>query len=166
MTTVKTILVPVDFAEGSLAALQHARELAAMFNSNVHLLHVAPGFEMPDWANELFGSKARSMEARKRLEGLDKLATLIACHRFDPYTTTGLVRTGCAEQVIADYANEIRADLIVMGVHGDRTVATEAVGHVMERVLGRVECPVLAIPEHQLVARATANQDYEAAIAC
>ena len=41
MTPLRTILVPIDFSPGSIAAAQRAHELAAIFDSHVHLLHDA-----------------------------------------------------------------------------------------------------------------------------
>jgi len=143
MTTIRTILVPVDFTQGSLAAVVYARDLAATFKSKVHLLHVAT----PAWAEELVAAHARTLPELQQMRALDQLATLIAALRFDPRTTTGLVRTGCAEHAIASYAAEIHADLIVMGAHGDHSTPTDRVGRVVDRVLSRVHCPVLTIPD-------------------
>ena len=150
MTNVRTILVPVDFSEGSLAAVRHARELAALFHSHLHLLHVSRGPDAPRWARELFALQLGPVEEQHRLEALDQLATLIVSQHLDPFRTTGLVRIGCPEEVIADYADEIHADLIVMGLHGDHFIPQLRVGQVVERVLGNVRCPVLTIPEERM----------------
>lgn len=149
MTTIRTILVPVDFTPGSLAAVRYARDLAAIFSSKVHLLHVASG--APVWAAELFAAGLHPHRDHHQLDALDQIATLIASLRFDPRTTMGVVRMGCAEQSISSYAAEIRADLIVMGTHGDHRAETPGVGRVVERVLSRVSCPVLAIPDGSLL---------------
>jgi nucleotide-binding universal stress UspA family protein len=143
MTKVRTILVPIDFSAGSVAAARHARELAAVFGSNVHLLHVTAVPNVPLGAVEPCWGELRAFQEPIRLSALDRLATFIALEQFDPFSTTGLVRTGCAEQVISEYADEIHADLIVMGTHGDHS---EPVGTVVKRVIGRVDCPVMAIP--------------------
>lgn len=146
MTTVRTILVPVDFSEGSRTAVRHARDLAATFGSTVHLLHVSPRPVAPAWAVELFGTHLRSIQQEERLKAVDQLATLMVAERLDPLSTTGLVRSGPPDEVIADYADEVHADLIVMGVHGDHMMPQPTVGHVAGRVLACTRCPVLAIP--------------------
>jgi nucleotide-binding universal stress UspA family protein len=150
MTNVRTILVPVDFSEGSLAAVRHARELAAVFQSHIHLLHVVTGPDAPRWAFELFATQLRPLEEQRRIKALDQLATVIVSQQLDPFRTTGLVRAGCAETVIAEYADEIHADVIIMGLHGDHFIPHLRVGQVVERVLGRVSCPVLTVPEDRL----------------
>jgi nucleotide-binding universal stress UspA family protein len=167
MTNVRTILVPIDFSEGSLAAVRHARELGDVFHSHIHLLHVAPGPDAPKWALELFGSQLRPVQEQHRLQALDQLATVIVSLQLDPFRTTGLVRNGCAEQVITEYADEIHADLVVMGLHGDHFIPQVRVGQVVERVLGNVRCPVLAIPEERLpVARLEAPTRLGEPLAC
>jgi nucleotide-binding universal stress UspA family protein len=147
MSPFKTILVPIDFSPGSLAATERAHELAALFGSHVHLLHVVAPQEMRCSPASPFGGEQSSGHEPGSVDALDQLATLVAQHRFDPFTTTGLVRTGRAEHVIGEYADEINADLIVMGVHGDHM---QPVGRVVERVLGRTNRAVLAIPAPEM----------------
>jgi nucleotide-binding universal stress UspA family protein len=107
------------------------------------------------------------VQEQHRLEALDRLATLIVSQHMDPFATTGLVRTGAAEEVISDYAEEIHADLIVMGLHGDHFIPQLRVGQVVERVLGKVHCPVLTIPEDRIpVARLEMPYRHEEALAC
>lgn len=142
MTPFKTILVPIDFSPGSIAAAQRAHELASVFHSHVHLLHVVAPPDIPLSVVQPLWDEPWA-ETPTRMEALDRLATLVAEQRFDPFTTIGLIRTGRAEQVISAYADEVTADLIVMGIHGDHV---QPVGKVVERVLGRTHRPVLIIP--------------------
>ena len=146
MTSVRRILVPVDFTDGSNAALCHASDLAAMFGSQLHLLHVVAEHEPPASVTRLFGRHRAAASDADRMSALDRLATLIVTSRLDPFSTTGVVRAGCPDEVIAGYADEINADLIVMGVHGDHLAAPGSVGAVIEAVLTEVRCPVMAIP--------------------
>jgi universal stress protein A len=167
MTRVQTILVPIDFSEGSLAAVRHARELANVFRSHVHLLHVASNPDAPRWALELFSTQLQPLNEEHRLAALDQLATIIVSQRLDPFRTTGLVRPGRAEDAIAQYADEINADLIVMGLHGEHEIPTSRVGRVVERVLGQVRCPVLTIPEeHVRVLRLQPQHEARELLAC
>jgi nucleotide-binding universal stress UspA family protein len=147
MTNVRTILVPVDFSAGSIAAIRHAHDLALRFNSHLHLLHVTSVPDAPPWAIELFQEQLQPIAEQRRLDAMERLARLIVHLHLDPSRTTALVREGEAGAAIAWYADEIAADLIVMGVHGDRRTVQLPVGHVVEQVLGRVNCPVLAVPE-------------------
>jgi nucleotide-binding universal stress UspA family protein len=165
MTTLRRILVPVDFTPGSLAAVRHARDLAALFGSHVHVIHVASDNKPPAWAIELFGGDYQRLTSQGRLDALDRLATMIATERLDPFATTGVVRDGSAEDAIAEYAFQIDADLIVMGVHGDHIPADDSVGQVMTSVLTHVRCPVLAIPEEN-AAIAVVGRELPQEVAC
>jgi nucleotide-binding universal stress UspA family protein len=146
MTSVRRILVPVDFTEGSTAALRHASDLTTMFGSQLHVLHVIAKREPPPWAAALCGQTRTATSDSDRMSALDRLATLIVTTRLDPFSTTGVVRVGCPDDVIAGYADEINAGLIVMGVHGDRLATPGSVGAVIAAVLSAVSCPVMAIP--------------------
>lgn len=143
MTSIRTILVPVDFSPGSITAARHAHDLATTFRSRLCLLHVTVPPDVTPFAVEPYWDELRAFVEPARLDALGQLATLIAREQFDPFRTDGVVRTGCPEQVISEYADQIHADLIVMGTHGDHA---QPVGKVIERVIGRVECPVMAIP--------------------
>ena len=161
MTSVRTILVPVDFSAGSVAAARHARELATIFRSHVHLLHVVSAPDVPLSAVEPFWAELREFHEPTRLQALDRLVTVIAHEQFNPFSTTGIVRTGSPEQVISQYADEVHADLIVMGTHGDHS---QPVGEVVERVIGQVECPVMTIPNKSI--RAAVLEEVWAAREC
>ena len=78
-----------------------------------------------------------------------RLAAVIASHQLDPFHTTGIVRKGVPDEVILAYADEIDADLIVMGIHGEDQTPPHSPGRVIERVLGAARCPVLAVPDYR-----------------
>jgi nucleotide-binding universal stress UspA family protein len=139
--TPRRILVPVDFSAGSYAAVEYAKRLAADGDARLHVLHITESTgTTAGWPREhVFGDR--------RLGAYHRLAALIAGLRLDPFRTTGLVRGGDAAEAIADYAHEMRADLIVMGIHGQQQATPDAPGRVIQRVLGRTDCPVVAVPE-------------------
>jgi nucleotide-binding universal stress UspA family protein len=164
VTSIRTILVPVDFSPGSMAAARHAHDLATTFHSRVCLLHVTVPTDVSPFATEPYRGKLRALVEPARLDALDQLATLIAEEQFEPFHTDGVVRTGCPEQVISEYAHQINADLIVMGTHGDHA---QPVGKVIERVIGRVDCPVMAIPNKETrVAYLRSMPGQRAQVAC
>jgi nucleotide-binding universal stress UspA family protein len=144
MTRLRSILVPIDFSPGSLSAAAYARDLAEMSHSHVHLLHVA---QPPDVsAGGPYWHDSQTLQEPVSRRALDRLATLSMALEFYPVRTTGIVRFGRADEVIGEYAEQIQADLIVMGIHGDHTVP---VGEVIEHVLGRTRRAVLAVPEDE-----------------
>lgn len=141
----RRILVPVDFSAGSLAAVRHAQQIAQLANCHLHLLHV---MDSPGPIRRGVDLKALGLgRGDKRLRAYHRLAAVIAGSHLDPFRTTGIVRSGTPEWVISGYADEIHADLIVMGIHGEDQTPPHSPGRVIERVLGTAWCPVLAVPE-------------------
>jgi nucleotide-binding universal stress UspA family protein len=145
MTQLRTILVPVDFSAESRAALRHARDLAQVFNSRIHLLHVTTVPAMPPWTEDSAGA-VRRIHEDDRTRARFALSSIADQERLDPVTTRPIVLSGRPEDVIPRYAREVGAGLIVMGLHAERARA-RAVGHVTDRVMRAVQCPVLAVPE-------------------
>jgi nucleotide-binding universal stress UspA family protein len=67
--------------------------------------------------------------------------------------------------VVAQYADDINADLIVMGVHGDHRATPGSIGAVIEAVLSEVRCPIMAIPLTAVDA-AAASRSVRQRLAC
>lgn len=142
--TPRRILVPVDFSAGSYAAVEYAKRVASEGVTHVHLLHISEG-GAAGWPSE-----SGRFSSERRLGVYHRLATVIASHHLDPLRTFGQLRQGEAADAIADYAREIGADLIVMGIHGQEQATPDTPGRVIQRVLGCTPCPVVAVPESGL----------------
>lgn len=137
----KSILVPTDFSEPSLAALELAARLAELHGSRLTILGVAellyayrsdeglvaqghPGFE--DLHN-------RSLElARTRAEALAR-----------PLGADSVIREGYAPEQILQQVSAGGHDLVVMGTHGRTGMDLAMLGSVTERVLRGCKVPVL-----------------------
>jgi len=134
----KTILVPTDFSEPSVEAIQTALELVDD-PSNVHVLHVLSEIEHSSPA-VLFGDFDEA--ARKQRAG-EFLGEFLVRHRLSGLTE--LVQVGNPGIVISDYAKQANAELIVMPSHGHHGLRRILLGSVAERVLHHAECPVLVL---------------------
>jgi nucleotide-binding universal stress UspA family protein len=143
MKNVHTILVPVDFSAESVCAVQYAKDLAWLFGSRICLLHVVEP-QLTPWPTGL-GFTSQRMREDERLEAVYALGALIRQEGLDPATTSAMVVNARCVDAIPLYADDITADLIVMGLHDER-VAGRFLGHVIERVMRSVACPVLALP--------------------
>ena len=134
----KTVLVPVDFSTASADALQTAMQLVAQ-PKDLHVLYVAvpPATMMSPvgWATD--DAPARALAAAQQL------SKFLANHRASEVTQ--LIREGDPGLMIADYADESHADLIVMPSHGYHGVARVLLGSVTERVLRHAKCPILVL---------------------
>jgi nucleotide-binding universal stress UspA family protein len=142
--TLKSILVPIDFSDCSLSALDYASLLARKFQAKLVLLHVVEPAVYPE--NYLM-NPATLDEANRNLiaSSRERLARLR--HRTaDPgLVTETLVRMGRAQSDISDTANATGADLIVMGAHGSSGLKNVVLGGTAERVLRHSPCPVLTV---------------------
>jgi nucleotide-binding universal stress UspA family protein len=56
-----------------------------------------------------------------------------------------VLRTGDTRDTIRHVADEVHADLIVMGTHGRRGVSRALLGSIAEMVVRTAPCPVLTV---------------------
>lgn len=138
----RRILVATDFSKGADAAWDTARELARIHGAEVLLLHVF--MEMPAFRFADVAEIQRVYEQqRSGVEGaLDEQAR---AGKAAGLTITALLRTGAPAETIVAVARQERADLIVVGAHGERGVTALFVGNVAERVVRMADRPVLIV---------------------
>lgn len=141
------ILVPTDFSESALLALEHGIYLANKFEGELHLLHVAelPTITIHDFPSDLFEL------ARKG--GMEQMGELLEEQEVELPPVKRVVMSGTpsepAADVIIDYARDNDIDFIVMGTHGRRGVRRLLLGSVTEEVIRRSPCPVLTMRTHK-----------------
>lgn len=134
------VIVPVDFSDPSLAALEAALELV-VDASHLHAIYVLPVLEPAEpgviWNTVDNASRARHAEQALREKLSDakwqKLHVKIAF--------------GDPGHEIADHAKAAGADLIVIPSHGRRGLSRLLLGSVAERVVRLAHCPVLVLKE-------------------
>jgi nucleotide-binding universal stress UspA family protein len=140
---IQKILVPVDFSPHSAKAVNVAVEFAKAFSAEIHLLHayslpigvVGPyDYQIP--ANIL--GEMRESAARRIDEEVKKVANL-------DVKTTGIITEGVPTQAIVEAAEQIGADLVVMGTRGLTGLKHVVLGSVAERTIRHAPCPVLTV---------------------
>lgn len=143
MLAIRKILVPTDFTDTSDKALDFAIELAQKFNASITVMHAyeIPVIGFPD------GSLVATAEIASRIQdagrtGLDA-AVSIRSSRGVPLET--VLREGNPAEEIRAVAEEMSADVIVIGTHGRRGLARALLGSVAENVIRTVTRPVLTI---------------------
>lgn len=144
MNEYRTILVPFDFSEHAIEALEIALDLAKRFDSSVHILHVMAtpilgATSMDPAPLDYHGNLRDSL-----FESLCDIAD--AAQKRTSLTVIGRVVSGMnITETIREAAEEISADLIVMGTHGRTGLAHILLGSVTERTLRCAPCPVLTV---------------------
>jgi glycine betaine transporter len=143
MTLPRTILVPVDFSTDSEMALDYAVELAGKLDAKLYILNVVglSGLAVP----ELGAAMAPTVIDSMIRDSETALAKLADARRSKAKIADTLLRTGDARDIIIHTAEEVAADLIVMGTHGRRGVSRALLGSVAESVVRTSACPVLTI---------------------
>ena len=143
---IKRILVPVDFSEPSLRALDYAAQLGRAFRIELIVLHVVETVYYP-FAGDLYGTGYDMSAVYRALEraGREQLARLAARLKQRRIAARTLLLMGSAPQTIVDTAKKLKADLIVMSTHGRTGLSHVLMGSVAERVVRTAACAVLTV---------------------
>lgn len=140
-----TILACVDFSENAHLALTAAKNHAlARPDAELHVVHVvAPpvGTVAVVGTADLAANFTETLDrTRKELEAAcTDLAKGLAERVY------GHIRTGRASKEIAEVADQIGADLIVVGTHGRTGLSRALLGSVAEEVVRHAPCDVLTV---------------------
>jgi nucleotide-binding universal stress UspA family protein len=170
---VNKILYATDLSENARYAFAYAVSLADLYGASITFIHVLP--EVPDLLDKnVIGYisaerweeiKSQNVEeARDAIIGKrrDHLAIRDALHQFSEnvkesregegfVTDDIIVVRGNPVEEILKYSEENNCDLIVMGTHGQGTLADAMIGSTARRVLRRSPKPVLVVrlPEEE-----------------
>jgi len=134
----KKVLVPMDFGELSQQAVDEALEMVVR-PADIHVVHVAPDLlamtPPVGWADIDDTKRAANIEAafRKQFNG----------NKY--HGISFRVMFGDPGHKIAQQAEEIGANVIVMPSHGRSGLKRLMLGSVAERVLHFAHCPVLVL---------------------
>lgn len=138
MLPIHVILHPTDFSERSGHALRLAAALARDYGARLAVLHVAATSPL------IYSEGSLPLDPRLLVEEaraqLDQLQLPINEHRSERH----LVEGDAATEILR-LAQEMHADLIVMGTHGRTGLARMLMGSVAEQVVRKAPCPVLTV---------------------
>ena len=164
---VKKILYATDLSENARFAFAYAVSLAGLYNASITFIHVLP--EVPDildksvvgYISEDRWEEIKSQNIEEAKEAIigkrrDHLAIKDALHQFSEnikesregesfVTDEIIVVRGNPVEEILKYSQETNCDLIVMGTHGQGTLADAMMGSTARRVLRRSAKPVLVV---------------------
>lgn len=157
MTTIRRILVPVDFSDGAQPALALAATMARTFGASIELLHIwqppsliplttvivptspeAQPLNVEELARSTAGAQMKELATRLREQGVKQVQSRVGI--------------GSPAHEIVELAELGHFDLIVMGTHGRTGFAHAVLGSVAEKVVRRAKCPVLTARERREVA--------------
>jgi nucleotide-binding universal stress UspA family protein len=139
---IQTVLCPIDFSDVAAREIDVALEVCRTFGARLVLHHnvteVGPGFARAwDWDAAHHGSQVSVPAAERRLR--DILKTVGGGVAVEAVVTVGPLAA-----TVLSLAQQLPADLVVLGSHG---WSTPDHASVTERVIERVACPVLTVQE-------------------
>lgn len=134
--SLRKILVPVDGSEVAERAFRKACDMAEMLGAKIYLYQGVSQVESKDQV-ALEANRAGMVFATSYLEGL---AASVQGLEIEGQVKECFGRTG-----IVAYAEEVEADLIVMGSHGRGGFVRWMLGSESERVLHAADCPVMLV---------------------
>jgi nucleotide-binding universal stress UspA family protein len=143
---IKKVLVPIDFSDGSLLALDYAIDLARSIRAELTILFVVEPVGSGAGGDLYSTAMDRSIlfEERQRI-GSEQLSLLGRRLGKRAIRFRTLVETGTPYRVIGEVAERLRANLIVMATHGRSGISHLLLGSVTEKVIRTAPCPVLTL---------------------
>jgi nucleotide-binding universal stress UspA family protein len=144
----KKILCPIDLSPRSKSALSVAISYARLFNSKLVILNIHDEFLnkdemlmsrvsvdsiMNEYKNIANNSKNKILDSVTKLEGNDINKKIV-------------LKEGNVKELIINYANEIKSDIIIMGTNGKDSLKDYMIGTTASYIVENSKTPVLVIP--------------------
>jgi nucleotide-binding universal stress UspA family protein len=137
--SLKRVLVAYDFSDYSEMALNYALTFAQEYQSELHLLHVLPRFNLSEPEITWYppGNEGPYHKAARRLQRAVPTEAHLWCR------VKHAVSEGQPYREILSYAEKNNIDLICLGAHGTGFGMRTLFGSNVDRVLRQSPCPVL-----------------------
>jgi nucleotide-binding universal stress UspA family protein len=145
MKPIRSILAAVDFSECSDHALQAAADLAKQTGAELHVVH-ALDLPIPIF-NPYAVSIPDTLLTQAREEASRRLREAVERAGQAGVAAKSHLTEVPAAPAIARLAEELGADLVVMGTHGHTGLKHVLLGSVAERTLRLAPCSVLIVKE-------------------
>jgi len=160
LTSIKKILIPIDFSPFSLFGVEYAASIAKLFDAQIFLLHVLPRsvFAAPYPNIDL---NSETVLRDKATEVKTALDNFIRNHLNDVPTISAVVTQGEPYKEIVKFAHENQMDLIVITTHGRTGAAHLLMGSVAEKVVRYSTVPVLTLKPQAVLNHLLETEDVE-----
>lgn len=157
----KNILVPIDFSEASLNAINYAASLADAFNAGLTLVHAYTNTSaFDDSAEATVHNSLEELEAanekflEKEMEDFSKKFTVKIDH---------LVKKGNPIKVINEVTQKIKPELIILGMKG-KGESNSIFGSTTTSIIDKTFIPILVVPfkaSYQAIGTVTMASDFK-----
>lgn len=145
-TEIKSILIPTDFSDLSINALQVAVKMAQRHEAKLLIVHVVHTYYMIDrGGKQVIGSETVQENINNAKIKLDELQ--ISLHEKFNITIETKISTESLLDTINDLVAIEQVDLVVMGTSGRQNIKQLILGSNSYNILLNANCSVLLIPE-------------------
>jgi len=134
------ILIPVDFSEQSLIAVEQSYNIAKMAEAEINLLHVI--IESNSFWSMFSGSEKSDMEERI-IKKLNDLANTIA--EKSGLKVNVIIEKGKLVETILDVSERLKTQFIIAGTKSTQDFVERIVGSNALRLIRESKCPVITI---------------------
>lgn len=157
LPTVKKILYASDINSGSRPAFRQAISLCGHYDAQITYLHVLEdnskgnitlqSILKDESMREVYEQSINNLrdKLKKRIEGFCQ-EELEESEILKEEQMTSIIREGTAWKVIVDVANEIDADVVVMGTRPHSGVGYVLMGSTATKVMHHLKRPILIVP--------------------
>lgn len=138
---IKRILVPTDFSETSIYAIENASRLAAKLNAKLYIMHV---LEQSPYKLVQSDENPREKVVYQKIimDKLEKLSLAAEEYKIEVSTLLGEMKV---VTTIEEAVKENKIDLIFMGTHGADGMKEYLIGSNAQHIINNSVCPVITV---------------------
>lgn len=140
----KRILIATDGSDKSRKAAEDGMELAKALGAQVIALYVVNEVVIASAVRQL-GSDRKETEERLSVAGQKAVDAIKKMGDAAGVSVDTIVRIGAPANDVIDVSGAEKADLIVMGSHGESGASKLLIGSVVQKVLYWATIPVLVV---------------------
>lgn len=144
---IQKILIPIDFSETSMLAIEHAGFTAQLFKADLVLLHVIE----KHWEQfSIIAPELRISTPTELMNSIENKLAGVASDILKKYgvKTMHVISNGNIFNEILSVSKEHNVDLVVMGTHGTSGVVEFFIGSNTFKMVTQSECPVISVQSH------------------
>lgn len=154
----KTILVPVDFSDTTMATCKYALNFVGIEPARLFLFHIYPnqimvadssfpaGIDSDTFINAEFITELREQAEKNMTQLVKELNLMLPESLQTSIKIDSMVTGGDPEHEIKHICSEIKPDLMVMGTRGNGKKGFLE-GSMAEKLMNATNIPVIAVPE-------------------
>ncbi|MDP2424492.1 MAG: universal stress protein [Bacteroidales bacterium] len=144
----KTILLAIDFSDLAAQMIDNAQEMALALKANIWIVHVADPnpFFLEQNIEPPVLREQHEMEMSREQQELNAMVLYFGKYGIEAHAA---LLFGIPVASILEKANEIKADLIIIGKENHGFFYKALLGSTSEGVIKKAKCPVLVVPLHE-----------------